>query len=192
MKFHYAKRLPAQPMVGFSCFNKAGEWCGVIVYNKGIGAIESPLGLPRGAACELVRVALNGKQEQTSAYVATSLRILKKENPLLEAVVSYADTDEGHTGTIYQASNWTYVSTHRTGDKFIDPRTGKDVHSRSHSVSGVNTQFGTRKRVLKTSDLLRIKKGPKHKYVYPFSKRMKLWCAENGKPYPKKPQAQEV
>lgn len=191
MKYHYAQRLPAQPMVGFSCFNDAGDWCGVIVYNNGIGNIEKPFGVAKGNVCELARVALNGKQEATSRYVATSLRLLKKQNPLIEAVVSYADTDQGHEGTIYQATNWTFVSRHKTGDEFIDPKTGKSVHSRSHSPTGFNKQFGVRKRVVKTSSLLRVKKGPKNKYVFPFSKRMKEWCAANSMPYPKK-QAQEV
>tara|TARA_R100000084_G_scaffold74614_1_gene33557 strand:+ start:556 stop:1173 length:618 start_codon:yes stop_codon:yes gene_type:complete len=183
LKFHYAKRIPAQPMVGYSVFNKKNEWCGCIIYNNGIGAIEKPFGLQKGKVCELVRMALNGKQEKTSKCLSLSIKKFKKENKLVEMIVSYADSDEGHNGTIYKATNWFYVGSHKTGDKYICPTTGKDIHSRSHSAKGYNKQFGVYKKVYKTSDLIRIKKGVKHKFVYPLTKDMRTMCNKIKKEY---------
>ena len=187
--FHYAKRLPAQPMIGFSVFED-DSWCGVIVFNAGIGNINKPYELNKGEVAELVRVALNGKQSQTSKALSIALKLFRNQNPLCKLVVSYADSDENHIGVIYQATNWFFVSSHKTGDKFIDCN-GKEIHSRSHSPTGYNIQFGVRKRVVKTSDLTRVKKGVKHKYIYPLRKELIPLCRSLAKPYPKK-QAQEV
>ena len=191
INFHYAKRLPAQPMVGFSCFNEKNEWCGCIVYNNGMNNQGKMFGLSIGQTSELVRVALNGKQSSTSKYVAMSIRLFKQQNPLCRLLVSYADSDEKHYGTIYQAMNWYFIGSKKTSDKFIDPKTGKDIHSRSTSKSGITSQFGVIKRVPKTSELIRIKKGVKHKYIYPLDKKFIPMCKEMSKPYPKK-QAHEV
>jgi len=184
LKFHYAKRLPAQPMIGFSVFNKKNEWCGVVVFNAGIGNINKPYKLNKGEVSELVRVALNGKQNKTSQVLSKALYLFKKQNPLCKLVVSYADSDENHTGIIYQATNWYFVSSHKTGDKYID-KNGKEIHSRSHSPKGYNIQFGIKKKVVKTSELTKIKKGVKHKYIYPLKKEMIPLCKELSKPYPK-------
>lgn len=191
LHFHYAKRVPAQPMTGISVFTDNNQWCGVIVFNIGIGSINKPFNLPNGTVCELVRVALNGKQEQTSKAVAIAVKLFKKMNPLCKLLVSYADSDQNHTGVIYQAMNWYFISSHKTGDKFLDPKTGKDIHSRSHSPTGYNIQFGSRKKVIKTGDLVRVRTGIKHKYIYPLDKSLIPLCKSLAKPYPKK-QAQEV
>ena len=100
LKFHYAKRLPAQPMVGYSCFNNKNEWCGVVIFNNGIGAIEKPFDLKKGQVSELARVALNGKQKTTTQVVARCVKIFKKENKLVKLLVSYADSDYKHKVTI--------------------------------------------------------------------------------------------
>ena len=63
LKFHYAKSVPVN-VLGFSVFNKENEWCGVVLY--GIGAnnnLSKAYSLPQGSVIELVRMALNGKQE---------------------------------------------------------------------------------------------------------------------------------
>lgn len=107
--FHYAKSVPANP-IGYNIYNASNEWCGVILYAVGANyQIGSEYDLPIGRVLELVRVALNGKQECTSQALALSLKQLKKDRPLVELIVSYADCDQNHLGTIYQATNWIYV-----------------------------------------------------------------------------------
>ena len=91
------------PSVGhaYAVFNGMGEWCGVVCF--GIGAtnnIASPYGLKQGQVVELVRVALNGKQESTAKAVSIALRLLKSDAPNVRLVISYADSEQGHFGTI--------------------------------------------------------------------------------------------
>ena len=185
--FHYAKRVPAPPKIGFSVFNDVGEWCGCVIFNNGIEGIQKPFDLKMGQVCELVRVALNGKQKETSKVVSMAVRLFKNQNPLVKVLVSYADSDCDHVGTIYQAMNWVYVGSKKTSDEFIDPKTGKSIHSRSHSQTGFSIQFGVKKRVPKTSDLIRNKKGIKHKYVLVLDKSLELNL--HSKPYPKSVQS---
>ena len=77
---------------GYNVYNDNDEWCGVILYGGGANNnMPKSFGKNAGEVLELVRVALNGKQETTSKAVAMSLKQLHKENPLCEIVVSYAD-----------------------------------------------------------------------------------------------------
>lgn len=185
LNFHYAKRMPAPPCIGWSVFEN-NEWCGVVVFNAGIGNVNMPFKLAKGEVAELVRVALNGKQKVTSQAVAIAIKLFCKSSPLVKMLVSYADSDEGHYGTIYQAMNWVYVGSKHTGDKFIDPKTGKDVHSRSFSNTGIVRQFGEVKHVKKSSEMIRIKKGLKHKYLYPLTNEMRALAESLRKPFPKR------
>lgn len=184
--FHYAKRIPAQPIIGYSVFNSNKEWCGCVLFNAGIEGIQKPYGLKMGQVAELVRVALNGKQDASSKTVSLAIRLFKKENPLVKLLVSYADSDEGHIGTLYQATNWYYEQSKKTSDAFIDKKTGKQIHSRQISKTGLKKQFGTVKKCYTYNQVTRISKGLKHKYIYPLDKNLIPLCKSLSKPYPKK------
>jgi hypothetical protein len=89
--FHYSKSVPAV-QYGYNVYNDNDEWCGVILYGGGANNnMPKSFGKNAGEVLELVRVALNGKQETTSKAVAMSLKQLHKDNPLCQIVVSYAD-----------------------------------------------------------------------------------------------------
>lgn len=197
LHFHYAKAVPVGG-IHYNIFNADGEWCGVIMYAQGATPnIGNAYGLKQGEICELVRVALNGKQESTSQAVAMSLRQLKKDAPLMRLVVSYADCDQDHIGTIYQATNWIYE-----GEKITNKVTGflihkdgvvKKCHNKSiHSV--IIVENGVRKHCPQTLEYVRkyidpkaeyfITKG-KRKYLMPLDKRMRKQILHLAKPYPK-------
>lgn len=126
--FHYAKSVPANP-VGYNIYNGKDEWCGVILYAMGATPnIGKQYNLPVGGVLELVRVALNGKQEHTSQAVSMSLKRLHEDVPQCRLVVSYADCDQSHLGTIYQATNWLYVGTYGNGSRGgVDCKWEKDA-----------------------------------------------------------------
>ena len=64
MKFHYAKSVPVN-VFGYSVFNDKNEWCGVILYGTGANNnISKQYNLKQGNVIELVRMALNGKQQK--------------------------------------------------------------------------------------------------------------------------------
>lgn len=98
MKFHYAKAVPVNTC-GYNVYNDKNEWCGVVLFGTGANNnIGTAYGLLQGQCVELVRVALNGKQEHTSQAVAMCLKQLKVDCPLVRLVVSYADCDQSALG----------------------------------------------------------------------------------------------
>lgn len=161
MHWHYSRSVPSVSLA-YNVYNDNDEWCGVVAY--GIGAnnnIAKAYNLGQGEVVELVRVALNGKQKTTSQAVAISLKLLKKDAPLVKLVVSYADTAQGHEGTIYKASNWDYVGD-SMAESAIDPADGKVKHTRTlHSIYGSVKGFE------------RVKDKPKKKFVYYIDKTLK-------------------
>lgn len=178
MKFHYAKCVP-QVQYGYNVYNDDNEWCGTICYGGGaIGNIASPFGLNQGEVLELVRVALNGKQESTSKAVALSLRQLKKDDPLVKAVISYSDHRQRHVGTIYQATNWIYLGKIDPGDMQYFYK-GKWTHSRT-----LNHLPKDKRDELKRT-LPQRTNASKFKYLYCFDKKMRREYLKMAMPYPK-------
>lgn len=175
------------PSVGhaYAVFNGMGEWCGVVCF--GIGAtnnIASPYGLKQGQVVELVRVALNGKQESTAKAVSIALRLLKSDAPNVRLVISYADSEQGHFGTIYQASNWLYVGFSVDTNLIVN---GVREHRRTlTSRFGTNSIEKLRRIGYSVSS---IKTRPKHKYIFPVDKGLIEYCKEISKPYPKRVQS---
>ena len=109
LKFHYAKVKPAH-CFGYSVFNNKKEWCGVILFGGGASAnMGKPFNLNYGQYLELNRMALNGKQESTSKAMSIAIKLVKKDNPTVKLLISYADKGQNHFGIIYQATNWYYT-----------------------------------------------------------------------------------
>jgi hypothetical protein len=135
-------------------------------------------------------MALNGKQQNTSKAMSLSLKLLNKKLPLCKMVVSYADIDQNHIGTIYQATNWYYV-----GDCNQNKRTGfiingKKVHNKSlHGMGKTQSLAGAKSIDLNAKEY--ISKG-KRKYLYPLDKNLIPLCKSLSKPYPKRQSAVEV
>jgi hypothetical protein len=175
LNFHYAKTIPSVQS-SFSVFNNNGEWCGVICYsigaNKSIGTFAK---LKQGQICELVRVALNGKQGSTSKALALSIRLMSIKNPLIKMIVSYADSEQGHLGTIYKATNWYFIGVSRH-IHHIEILTGKRMHNRVYSELPKSKQKFFKNTI----------PFDKYKYIYPLDKNMVDLCKSLSKPYPKK------
>jgi len=187
--FHYAKSVPNVGLA-YSVFNDKKEWCGVICY--GVGAnqhIASEFGLGKGSAIELVRMALNGKQESTTKAMALSIKLVRKEAPLVKLLVSYADANQGHYGTIYQATNWDYIGEY--ADVLGKMLNGKIIHPRTiYSKYGTHSLEWLKKNV--DANAHTVKGKPKWKYIYPLDKNLISMCKAMSKPYPKKQNANEV
>lgn len=187
LNFHYAKAVPVTQYV-YNVWNDAGEWCGVIIYGSGATVnIARPFDKWQGQVVELERVALNGKQGhgKTSQAVGMTLKALHREAPFVDLVVSYADIDQGHSGVLYQSTNWIY-----TGVKNADTRGafivfGKKTHPKSiHSKGWKQSLLWLRENVDPNADEF-ITQG-KHKYVYPMTKEMRKRLSILAEEYPKK------
>jgi hypothetical protein len=191
MNFHYAKSLPVNTF-GYSVFNNTNEWCGVILYGTGANNnLAIQYNLNQGNVLELVRMALNGKQESTSKALAISLKLIKSAMPLCKLIISYADKDQNHNGIIYQATNWYYVGTSMINKKnasyIID---GKRIHSKT--ISDKCKRYGfvknteNAKKVYQAKEVVEYVTKGKIKYIYPLDKSVINLCKSLSKPYPKK------
>lgn len=184
LHFHYSKSVPSVSY-GYNVYQD-GEWCGVILY--GLGAtpnIASPFGMIQGEVLELVRVALNGKQNATSECVAASLRKLHEDAPQIKIVVSFADEDQSHVGTIYQATNWIYLGRHGEGDRSAFIINGKKTHRRTIGSAGGVQSLAWIRENLDPEATEFFTKG-KEKYIFVFNKRLRKKWLQSAKPYPKK------
>jgi hypothetical protein len=189
MNWHYSKSIPVV-QCAYAVFEN-DKWCGVICYGTGANNnIAKPYALQQGQVIELVRVALNGKQSNTSKAVSISLKLVKKDNPLVKLIVSYADIDQDHTGIIYQATNWYYE-----GGTMIDAHDcsylikGKRIHGKSISDyckrNGLSKTEDNIKELYNTDDIEKYYTKGKHKYIYPLDKKLVPLCEELSKEYPK-------
>ena len=185
LNFHYAKAVP-YASVGYSVFNEKNEWCGVVLFNRGSRNGGKPYDLKIGQFAELIRVALNGKQETTSKVVSMAVKLFRKHNKACKMLISYADTGQEHKGTIYQAMNWFYEGEIKPSRPFFMDENGKMIHSRTAAKM---KEAGKIKHY--DDGLTRITNTNKHRYIYPLDKSLVPLCKSLAKPYPKK-QAQEV
>ena len=184
LNFHYAKATPIDSY-SYNVFNDKDEWCGVIVFGPGANLhIAKPFGMCQGEVIELVRVALNGKQETTSQCLAAALKLLHKQAPHVKIVVSYADKDQEHAGIIYQATNWIYQGSTTDGASLHFIIHGKKVHSKSAESKGwVQKLDWLRKNI--DSNATRFTTKGKHKYIFIFDKKLRKKYLKTAKPYPK-------
>lgn len=181
--FHYSKKVP-QIRLGYSVFNDANEWCGVVLFSNGANPrIAQEFGLVQGQVVELVRMALNGKQSFTSQVLAMALKQIKKDAPALKVIVSYADRNQEHIGTIYQATNWFYIGEYANERGIM--LNGKMIHRRSigkkYGKSGIEW---LRNNIDPNAEV--IKGMCKIKYVYPIDRKFAPQLKAMSKPYPKK------
>ena len=138
-----------------------------------------------GEVMDLVRVALNGKQPCTSECVSAAIRQLHKDEPQVKLIVSYADMDQGHYGTIYQATNWIYLGDVNVGERGAFIVHGKKVHPKScHSHGWVQSLGWLRAHVDPYAEEYRTK--GKRKYIWVYDKRLRKEWQQKAQPYPKK------
>jgi hypothetical protein len=190
LNFHYAKSVPVNTF-GYSVFNNKNEWCGVVLYGTGANNnLATQYNLNQGNVLELVRMALNGKQESTSKALAISLKLIKNAIPLCKLIISYADKDQNHNGIIYQATNWYYVGTSMINKKdasyIID---GKRIHGKTISDKckryGLIKNVENAKKVYKAKEIIEYVTKGKIKYIYPLDKSLIPLCKSLSKEYPK-------
>lgn len=172
--WHYSAAMPAGKLV------KVGVWenevfIGVVLFGRGANNhLLMPYGLDVTEGCELVRVALKAHEAPVTKIVSIALKMLKKNNPGLKLVVSFADSRQDHIGTIYQAGNWIYAGAVKSTPEFYYQ--GRWMHQRNmHSI------FGTIKgNTLPTRD-----GGYRLRYLYPLDDRVKQDLLKIKRAYPK-------
>lgn len=130
--------------------------------------------LDTGKVLELRKLCLidNTPKNTESWFIAKILKYMKQNVENLEGILSYADPNVGHEGTIYKASNFLYVGEQRAKNNRVIKYKNKTYHSRT----AFNDKVFTYKEL---TDLLRKGKAkwvlikPKHIYMYYFDKTLR-------------------
>lgn len=162
VKNHYLHRR-ASTMFAFGMFD-GDELIGCVIFGKpasnalcvGVCGREEA-----SKVLELTRLWIkDGTPKNTeSRLIGRSIKMLPKE---FEILVSYAEIQAGHIGTVYQATNWIYTG---LSDKHVEWRLdGKSAQHSRHlfdqhgGVNGAKAFYGER--------LERHERPRKHRYVY--------------------------
>lgn len=173
---HYAKRWPSITYA-YGLF-ESGELTGVVTYGTPPSStLRSGLAGNENAdkVLELNRLCLKyNKKNEASYLVSRSLRMLPKGR----IIISFADTSQGHIGTVYQACNFRYfgLSAKRTDWKVK----GKE-HLHGQTVADEFRGKPNRAQLMrqKYGEAFYLEPRPrKHRYIYitggkPFKK---LWA----------------
>ena len=107
--WHYSERMPKSRQVYVGVWEK-NKFIGVVMFGKSVTPyLGHAYGLSHTECAELTRIALSAHKSPVSQITTIAIRLLKKQSPKLRLLVSYADPNVGHVGSIYQAMNWVYV-----------------------------------------------------------------------------------
>jgi hypothetical protein len=183
--WHYSKAIPSSKLVKIGVWEN-DKYIGVVIFSCGATPhLMSPFGLKMTEGCELTRIALTRHITPVSKIISIALRFLKKSNPGLRLVVSYADVDQSHHGGIYQATNWIYIGLMNTGVRSAFIVNGKKIHPRTIGSNGGTQSLEWIRKNLDSKASEFITKG-KHKYIFPLDKYIRKKLIDLSKPYPKR------
>jgi hypothetical protein len=193
--WHYSRCVPNQKTVKVGVWED-GSFVGCVLFGDGANnRMFEPYGLGYTEGCELVRVALRAHETPVSRIVRIALKFLKQRCPGLRLVISFADPEQGHTGGIYQAGNWTYAGMTDPADEYLVNgtrmhgralRSTRSTHKRGN-LPAPNV-FEWAKQVL-DPNIQRVAGSSKHRYLYPLDAAMHAQIAPLARPYPKRGQS---
>lgn len=154
---HYAGTVPAGKSHYFS-FDSA-----LVVFsipaNKNIAKF---LLWPGAVVWELTRLYAPDQHSRnllTQAISATVLHVRRLE-PTIDALVSYADPNMGHAGTVYRAASWVYTGTSEEARVYMDGN--GTLHARRAFHSGVRSM---RKAEIEALGFAELKLQGKHRFA---------------------------
>ena len=189
--WHYSRVVPVGKLVKIGVWEE-NKFIGVVLFGRGANNnMLTPYDLKADEGCELVRIALRKHTTPVSRIMSIALKFLKKSNPKLKLVVSYADEDQGHHGGIYQASNWIYTGLKNAGSMGAFVINGKKTHPKSVHSKGVKQSLEAVRKHLDPKATIHYTKG-KHCYLMPLNEHMRSKVKALAKPYPKRTKGQAL
>ena len=174
--WHYSQCLPAGKTVKIGVWEN-GSFIGCVIFSRGANAsLGKPYGFTQLESCELTRVALDKHSTPVTRIVSIALKFLKRHNPGIKLVISFADTEQGHHGGIYQGGNWIYSGMTKSADEYLV--FGKRMHGRSMRATW-GTHVG--------KPFIKIVRGStKHRYLMALDDSTRKMILQFQKPYPKR------
>ena len=187
--WHYSRTMPKSKLAKIGAWEN-GNFVGVVIF--GVGAtpeLAKPYGLGMTQVCELVRVAMRDHSTPVSRVLSIACKILKRTMPKLRLIVSFADTNQGHHGGIYQAAGWVYA-----GESFGRSIVtfGKAEHPRTLGLRyGKGGQSIPWLRANVDPNAKQIESPAKHRYIMPLDDEMRKRIEPLRKPYPKRVRSED-
>jgi hypothetical protein len=179
--WHYSKVMPTGRLALYGVWEDR-KFIGCVMFGRGALNLGKFFGVPQEQASELLRVALRRHVTAVSRIISICIKLLKRDAPSLRAVVSYADSAQGHIGGIYQAGNWLYLGT------IGDPRyviNGRNAHARTvfskyktRSIAWLQKHVDANARFAAAL--------PKYKYAMGLDPAMQAKLKSGSKAYPKR------
>ncbi len=190
LEVHYAKRWPSISYA-FGLF-EGTDLLGVATFGTPVSStLRTGLAGPdlSSKVLELNRLCLytNGPN-MASTLVGGALRLLKQSGDWI--VISFADNAQGHTGYIYQATNFTY---HGLSAKRTDWKVRGFEHLHSATIADFTRGKPNRAALMRErygDDFYLKPRSRKHRYVYlvgskKFKKAARAALRYPQEPYPK-------
>ena len=181
---HHYSHLWTKCSVALGLFHQTGnehaffdepeeKMVGVIVYGDPIGRLTGQSisdEIERTEVLELTRLFIHDGYGSNieSWFISQSFKWLRRFRPNIKALISYASPVEGHSGTIYQATNWIYQGNNNRwndGWLFKFKPDGRWKHGRTiFPYYNSNDPKEIQKKV--TEPFWIRKEQQKHRYVY--------------------------
>lgn len=161
---HYSKSL-----------SRGNKYVFLFLINKqirGVATFGTPVGKdsPGDLECKRFCLAPNAPKNTASWFMAKCLKQIKQDGKYA-SIISYADPEQGHEGTIYRASNFHYLGTQKKKGQAIKLK-GKIVHLRVayQKINGQYTKTALNvQKCLKNKTAKWIYLAPKHIFKYNFN-----------------------
>lgn len=166
-RWHYSKSARSQKQKHvFKLVNKfTDELVGVAIYGQPVSKNIS------NDIIELRRLCLidDTPKNTESFFIAKTLKWLEK-NTEYSRVVSFADPNHGHAGTIYKASNFEYDGLEDNGNPRVVQYNDKQYHMRQYYAKDGSGHY--QNHALRLQEAVRtgraeiVKQHRKHRYIY--------------------------
>ena len=187
--WHYSGCMPKSKLVKFGVWEN-NQFIGAIVY--GVGAtsdLVKSYDLNKDEGCELVRIALKQHDSTVTRIISLSMSQLKSACPGLRLIVSFADPEHNHNGSIYQAGNWLYTGMTISSPEYIV--NGKRWHGRALRHEKPDHLTTRQYLVIADPNYKVVDGSKKYRYLYPLDRAMRRQIEPLAKPYPKRVHASD-
>lgn len=127
--------------------------------------VATSLGKSASETRELVRFCIHPdfqKKNFASWMLSRVVKSYKASNPDISMLVSFADTTQGHSGTIYKAAGWEKVGTTNPSYHYVD-KSGTIIHKKTIWDRAKEAGFPESIYAM-NNDVFRVEEKPKDKY----------------------------
>lgn len=165
-RFHYSKSL-ARGCSNTYILEDNGKVYGVAMFGMPVGKNS-----PGDIECKRFVLMRKAPKNVASWFMAKCIKEIKKENKFNQ-IVSYADSEQGHSGIMYKASNYNYLGLQKKKGQEIRFKSGEKLHLRAayQKLNGEYTDTAKRAMsALRTGEAKYYNLKPKHIFVYKLKK----------------------